>query len=208
MTTIVAIRLCGSQSWGGPTNNHEFRTTEPHPTKSGITGLICNALGADRSDHETVREIAAAPMTIRIDKQGHYNRQIQTIQDVPLANDGTPRPIKSTRIHLDAACFLVLLAYHDHDTAYAVAGALERPRRPLFFGRKCFTAPRNICLGLHPVTTDPLYTIPPCHHHHTDEPVIITETMWNDPDATITYDVVHDFTHATPNTGRPVKILC
>lgn len=212
MPTTVAMRLCGTQSWGSE-SRHEIRETQTFPTKSGITGLVCNALGADRTDTDTIAKITAMIMSIRIDSEPTVTHEVQIIQNAALASNpphrrnNTTRTIKSTRSRLDGACYLVLLT-GNHDTATTIANALDRPKRTLSLGRKAYTAPRNISLGLHPTNTDPLTTIPGCEYHHNNpNPRYILETTWDDPNATITHDTPTDFTRNTPNTARPILIL-
>lgn len=64
----VLIRLEGSmQSWGaGPRD--WTRPTHLRPTKSGVIGLIANALGRDRSD--SIEDLAALRFGVRVDNPG------------------------------------------------------------------------------------------------------------------------------------------
>lgn len=78
MATVL-IRLEGPmQSWGlntrGPNGAH--RTTQPHPTKSGVIGLVANALGRDWSDDIT--DLAALRFGVRVDRPGHLESDYHT----------------------------------------------------------------------------------------------------------------------------------
>lgn len=68
VTATITFHLTGpQQSWSA----HERRATRPtqnHPTKSGVIGLIANALGRDRADD--IADLAALQFAVRADRPG------------------------------------------------------------------------------------------------------------------------------------------
>jgi CRISPR system Cascade subunit CasD len=68
MNGVLLIPCVGPmQSWGTRSRFQE-RDTEREPSKSGLIGLICAALGRDRN--ETVEDLAALKMAVRVDREG------------------------------------------------------------------------------------------------------------------------------------------
>ena len=73
----LLLRLEGPwQSWGelGRLTTRETRT---HPTKSGVIGLVANALGYERDADLT--ELAALEFAVRVDRPGTIERDVQTV---------------------------------------------------------------------------------------------------------------------------------
>lgn len=137
MATLL-LRLQGPmQSWG-TTSRFDERDTQLEPSKSGVLGLICAALGRDRS--ESVDDIAALRMGVRVDREGVPMRDYQTATGVVVASTGKAdlgRTVVSPRYYLSDAAFLVGL---EGDTALleSIQAALIRPVWPLALGRKSF----------------------------------------------------------------------
>lgn len=78
MSTVL-LRLAGPvQSWGnrarGPSKAH--RHTHTRPTKSGVIGLVANALGRDRADD--IADLAALRFGVRTDLPGHLESDYHT----------------------------------------------------------------------------------------------------------------------------------
>jgi CRISPR system Cascade subunit CasD len=124
------------QSWGSRSRFKE-RDTEREPTKSGIVGLLCAALGRGRE--APLSDLAALRMGVRVDQEGQVERDYQTALDVrkadPRANTDT---VVSDRFFLSDAVFLVGLESRDLAVLRSLQSALERPRWPLYLGRKAF----------------------------------------------------------------------
>jgi CRISPR/Cas system-associated protein Cas5 (RAMP superfamily) len=56
-----------------PKISSSVKTTYPRPTKSAISGLICNAMGYDRDnmmDDDILKKISDLKMHIRVDMEG------------------------------------------------------------------------------------------------------------------------------------------
>lgn len=137
MTTLL-LRLQGPmQSWG-TTSRFDERDTQLEPSKSGVLGLVCAALGRDRS--EPVDDLAALRMGVRVDREGIPMRDYQTATGVVLASTGRPdldRTVVSPRYFLSDAVFLVGLE-GQRDLLEQIHAALRSPVWPLCLGRKSF----------------------------------------------------------------------
>lgn len=142
MTTLL-LRLQGPmQSWGTMSRFNE-RDTQLVPSKSGVLGLVCAALGRDRS--EPVGDLAALSMGVRIDQAGVPMRDFQTAIEIILANEKSKLANKksklgsetSNRYYLSDAAFLVALE-GDHALLERIHNALRQPIWPLALGRKSY----------------------------------------------------------------------
>jgi CRISPR system Cascade subunit CasD len=126
------------QSWG-TTSRFDERDTQLEPSKSGVLGLICAALGRDRS--EPVKDLAALRMGVRVDREGIMMRDFQTAAGVFLANGKVKekRTVVSPRFYLADAAFLVGLEAKKDGLLNDIQKALALPVWPLSLGRKSFT---------------------------------------------------------------------
>ena len=68
----LLLRLEGPlQSWGDQESKFVVRRTGEAPTKSGVAGLLCAALGVARPDaRRTLPKLNALRMAVRIDRHG------------------------------------------------------------------------------------------------------------------------------------------
>lgn len=137
MVTLL-LRLQGPmQSWGS-TSRFDERDTQLEPSKSGVLGLVCAALGRDRS--EPVEDLAALRMGVRVDREGVPMRDYQTATGVVIASSGKAdreRTVVSPRYFLADAVFLVGLE-GERSLLRRIHVALGRPMWPLALGRKSF----------------------------------------------------------------------
>lgn len=154
---VLPLRLVGPmQSWGTQ-SRFTHRDTGREPSKSGIVGLLCTALG--RSRDANIRDLAALRMASRADQPGRILRDYHTagMGGVYKVGGGVQRNrlIVSERFYVSDAKFLVCLE-GDKELLTEVAAALQRPRWPLFLGRKSFiptepvwleTTPLDVSLG-------------------------------------------------------------
>lgn len=136
MATLL-LRLVGPmQSWG-TTSRFDERDTQTEPSKSGVIGLLCCALGRDRE--QPVDDLAALRIAVRVDREGVVLRDYQTATGVFLASgtrdDG--RTVVSPRYYLSDACFVVGLE-GQRAVLERCHVALRDPVWPLFLGRKAF----------------------------------------------------------------------
>jgi len=138
------------QSWGTQ-SRFSVRDTASEPTKSGVIGLICAALGRPRS--APIGDLASLRMGVRVDREGTKERDYHTAQRVLKAKAklsslrrGSPRKsdIKETetseRYYLSGARFTVGFEGREADLGLLreVHEALANPHWPLFLGRKAF----------------------------------------------------------------------
>lgn len=135
MPTLL-IRLSGPlQSWG-TTSRFDERDSQLEPSKSGVLGLVCAALGRDRA--ESVADLARLRMGVRVDREGLLLRDYQTATGVINAA-GKPdlgRTVISPRYYLADAVFLVGLEGDDLTLLQSIHTALQAPHWLLALGRK------------------------------------------------------------------------
>ena len=132
---VLLLRLCGPmQSWGTQ-SRFTNRDTELEPSKSGVVGLLCAALGRPR--HKPLDDLAALKMGVRVDREGVMRRDYHTALDVAKAGGGIKDCEPSERFYLADACFLVALA-GDIALLQKLDGALRHPVWQLYLGRKSF----------------------------------------------------------------------
>lgn len=137
MATLL-LRLQGPlQSWG-TTSRFDERDTQLEPSKSGVLGLVCAALGRDR--REPVDDLAALRMGVRVDREGVPMRDYQTATGVLIATGKADmrRTVVSPRYYLADAAFLVGLEGRDEALLASIHAALRAPNWSLALGRKSF----------------------------------------------------------------------
>jgi CRISPR system Cascade subunit CasD len=138
MATLL-LRLQGPlQSWG-TSSRFDERDTQLEPSKSGVIGLVCAALGRDRGD--SVADLAALRMGVRVDREGAPMRDYQTATGVLVAGGAKPdaeRTVVSPRFYLADAVFLAGLEGTDIGLLRRLHQALRQPVWPLSLGRKSF----------------------------------------------------------------------
>jgi CRISPR system Cascade subunit CasD len=156
--TVLLMRLTGPmQSWGTQ-SRFTTRDTGLEPSKSGVIGLLCAALGFPRSASEldvagrTIRmvELAALSMGVRVDREGTLARDFHTAgggtltgkhdgphYGVVKASGAKGTAVVSTRYYLADADFLVALG-GEAAVLERLHAALQNPVWPLSLGRKSF----------------------------------------------------------------------
>lgn len=151
MHTLL-LRLEGPmQSWG-TASRFTQRDTTMEPSKSGVVGLLCAALGKprwERPEHQetwpSLAAIAGLRMGVRIDQAGTVGVDFQTagggrmagkkygVAQVNGANFGS---VMSYRYFLQDASFLVGLSGEDRSLLERLHDALKEPVWQLYLGRK------------------------------------------------------------------------
>lgn len=134
MATLL-LRLAGPMQAWGTTSRFDERDSGMEPSKSGVIGMICAALGRDRS--LPVDDLAALRMAVRVDREGLLMRDYQTATGVLLATGKADvrRTVVSPRFYLSDAVFLVGLE-GEVSLLTTIHAALQRPVWPLSLGRK------------------------------------------------------------------------
>lgn len=157
MTHTLLLRLAGPlQAWG-VSSRFSIRETLNEPTKSGVVGLLCAALGWDRAAPTHVvagrtrplTELAALPFGVRVVQAGSLRRDYHTAQQVlrakaklkpgkPVAGGDLQETVLSERYYLSDAYFLAGFESDDLELLNALDAALAQPHWPLALGRKAF----------------------------------------------------------------------
>ena len=138
MSTLL-LRLSGPmQSWGTQ-SKFDVRDTGLEPSKSGVIGLLCAALGRPRQ--ASVGDLTALDMGVRIDRQGVLHKDFHTAgKDGYYKISGSVERknlIVSTRYYLSDAVFLVGLE-GDSGLLQTLHDALRNPVWTLYLGRKAY----------------------------------------------------------------------
>ena len=179
MPTLL-LRLAGPmQSWG-TTSRFDERDSQLEPSKSGVLGLLCAALGRDRA--EPVADLAALRMGVRVDREGLLMRDYQTATGVLIAATAKPDPkrtVVSPRYYLADAAFLVGLEGSGNALLAECHAALKAPRWPLALGRKSYPPSLPVWLeqdaAIHPGTLEIALAaqprIAPSRAEHRSQPV-------------------------------------
>jgi CRISPR system Cascade subunit CasD len=145
------------QSWGYR-SRFKNRDTSLEPTKSGVVGLLCCALGRDR--HESPSDLAELKMHVRVDRPGRL------LTDFHTAGGGTFRgrtdyfaptssgnkgknPVITERQYLSDASFVVALEGPE-SVLNELAERLIDPVWPLSLGRKSCPPTEQVFIGLVP----------------------------------------------------------
>lgn len=137
MAYTLRMRFAGPfQSWG-TRSRFDIRDTEVAPSKSGVLGLVCAALGRRREDD--IGDLAKLRLGVRLDKEGILKRDYHTAQNVIRADaSGTQPTALSERYYLADAVFLVGLEAESPDLLNEIDRALENPYWSLSLGRRAF----------------------------------------------------------------------
>lgn len=151
MYTLL-LRLEGPmQSWG-ISSRFTHRDTGMEPSKSGVIGLVCAALGKPRlekPEHSakwpTLAELAELRMGVRIDRAGTVAVDFQTAGGGKMAGreygvarvqGGLFGSVMSYRYYLQDASFLVGLSGPNRSLLERIYAALANPVWQLYLGRK------------------------------------------------------------------------
>jgi len=149
----LLLRLCGPlQAWGID-SRFSVRDTGREPSKSGVVGLLCAALGRCRD--RPVDDLARLTMAVRADREGDI------LRDYHVAGKGgyyrasgaieRTNVIPGNRYYLSDARFLVGLEGDDLALLTDLHSALRDPVWPLYLGRKACVPGQPVWLkdGLH-----------------------------------------------------------
>jgi CRISPR system Cascade subunit CasD len=154
MATLL-LRLVGPmQSWGTGSRFTE-RETRLEPSKSGVLGLLCAALGKPRQERSeengrfpTLAELTSLRMGVRVDAPGVVGVDFQTAgggsypwrhsYGVAKANGAAPESVMSWRYFLQDAVFLVGLESESPALLERLQQALAHPVWALSLGRNAY----------------------------------------------------------------------
>ena len=158
MNTLL-LRLAGPmQSWGTQ-SRFTIRDTGYEPSKSGVIGLLCAALGKPRDESHpdnqgkpTLSALTALRMGIRVDREGVLQKDYHTAggsrhddYGVIKASGAKGDTVVSHRYYLADADFLVGLESGSEELLQQLETALANPHWQLFLGRKSFVPSLPVC---------------------------------------------------------------
>lgn len=142
MSHILLLRLrAPMQSWG-VMSRFSRRDTGKEPSKSGVIGLLCAALGVSRDganmENPLFAELIKLRMGVLVSREGILQSDYHTAQNIAKADGGTKDTELSTRFYLADADFVVGLEGENRETLETAQAALQNPKWQLFLGRKAF----------------------------------------------------------------------
>jgi CRISPR system Cascade subunit CasD len=145
------------QSWGIQSRFYE-RDTCKEPTKSGIIGMICAALGRKREND--ISDLTKMKIGIRVEREGVLSRDFHAVgcgkfndKDYGIVkssgksdskNKGT---IVSNRYYLSDAEFYVAISLEE-DLLNEIHEAIHDPFYQIFLGKKSFVPEMPMCYGI------------------------------------------------------------
>ena len=132
----LLIPLVGPMQAWGSRSRFDDRDTHPEPTKSGVIGLICAAMGRGRE--ADLSDLNALRFGVRVDAPGRAETDYHTAQDVMRASGSGGAAVTSRRHYLADARFLVGLSGDDLKLLLYIEGHLKNPFWTLSLGRKSF----------------------------------------------------------------------
>ena len=172
--TQLVLYLDGPMQAWGHQSRFNRRTTLPYPTRSGVTGMICAAMGIDREDRAMLvklgdleMEIVALSRGIAVSGRetsrmlrsgrwsdfhtvgGGYDPKTQRQFMSRKANAASPDTVVTHREFLADARFGVLIA-GEHGLLGECERALCDPVWGIWLGRKCCIPASPVCQGLFP----------------------------------------------------------
>jgi CRISPR-associated protein Cas5/CasD subtype I-E len=143
------------QAWGRR-SRFELRDAGTEPSKSGVIGLIGQALGVAREDDAKIKQLGRCRMGVRADREGRSVVDFHTVGgggDEDRQVFGTAAAVLTQREYLADASFLIALGYDDHALAEEIREALANPQGLLYLGRKACPVSPHLWQGI--VDADP-----------------------------------------------------
>jgi len=141
----LLLRMEGPlQAWGNQESKFVIRRTADAPTKSGVIGMLCAALGVSRADAaaEWLPKLSALRMGVRIDRPGIRWWDYHTVgagMQMRIAKgerETKAGAMLTRREYLCDASFLVALQ-GDSDLVGKLTHVMHNPKWTLYLGRKC-----------------------------------------------------------------------
>lgn len=137
MKNTLLLRLQGPMQAWGVQSRFSVRETAREPSKSGLLGLVCAAMGRDRT--MPIDDLLHLRMGVRVDREGKLMVDFHTAQSVLNAAGAVLRnAVLSNRYYLADAVFLVGLESEDLPLLASIQNALRQPRWLLALGRRAF----------------------------------------------------------------------
>lgn len=147
MSTLLLRLAAPLQAWG--LEQFGFKPTESEPTKSGVVGLLCAAMGVARNDDATIGALGRLRFDVRVDREGSPLRDYHTtgggtfpgrVHGVYDADKDRPEHVvPSERHYLADASFLAAIEGSGTENEALLERArdgLRAPIWPIYLGRK------------------------------------------------------------------------
>jgi CRISPR system Cascade subunit CasD len=154
------------QSWGYA-SKFDRRTTLAHPTRSGVLGLLCAALGVDRSDTQELARLddflGVEVYVFRLGSRltdyhtvgGGYDPKREPLRICKKASGGIGNTVQTWREYLEEARFGVVVS-GPSDLIADMAQAVRNPVWGLWLGRKSCVPASRVFEGVHADTDSAL----------------------------------------------------
>jgi len=150
------------QSWGYQ-SKFDRRTTLSYPTRSGILGMLCAAMGVERDDAASLEQLAVLEMQVVVfqqqsrltdfhtvgggwDKKVSPGNVVRKAGDKPSVNTGTT--VVTQREYLESARFGVVLV-GTQEPLQRLADSLQNPQWGVWLGRKACVPASPIFQGVY-----------------------------------------------------------
>lgn len=142
MPNTLLLQLVGPMQAWGHRSRFDNRDTSLEPTRSGVVGLLCAALGWERDADLAPFAPDNMRMGVRVEHPGRVALDYHTAQ-----SEGAGNATVSSRYYLADARFLVGL---EGELAWlqTLQRALDDPKWPLFLGRKAFPTALPVVRGI------------------------------------------------------------
>ncbi len=129
------------QSWGDVTVGGTDRQTLPFPTYSGLSGMICAALGIDRHDREQLANVHDNLHIIIAELfSGILQYDFYTVQNIVRADGKPGGSVVGRKYYLAEAVFLAAVSLKSdcNFTLEKIGAALLFPHYDLYAGRRAY----------------------------------------------------------------------
>jgi len=195
------------QSWGHQ-SRFDRRTTLPYPTRSGVLGLLCAALGIDRHDTAGLARLAGLRLTVvalrqhgrLVDYQtvgGGYNEKRDHQHISRRATGDVGDTVQTRREYLEDARHGAVVS-GPHALVAELSAALANPRWGVWLGRKACIPASPVSQGVFDSETEALSRLQQVSGATVVERTVREVTAFADGDDTL-MDVPLDF---SPNARR------
>ncbi|WP_072691448.1 type I-E CRISPR-associated protein Cas5/CasD [Rhodococcus marinonascens] len=126
-TATVTFRLAGPQQAWSARERRAHRPTQDHPTKSGIVGLVANALGRDRTGD--ISDLTALRLGVRADRPGNIESDYHT--------SGSGRfPLLPAEVLADPALARAAAKGLPTERTYAAPKNIRRDSKDILVGKR------------------------------------------------------------------------
>lgn len=152
MPNVLLLRFVAPMQAWGMSSRFSIRETGKEPSKSGVIGLLCAALGISRDEaninNPTFKALTKLKFGVCVNQEGVPENDFHTAKGIRTADGKSVKPTElSTRWYLADADFLVGLESEDFEFLETLQNAVKNPKWQLFLGRKAFVPSEPIYLA-------------------------------------------------------------